>query len=65
MQNIIFKCNSQEKNQFMVHAEKAGLGASVVLRNLVHLYLTDLDVMHKALTFAATIDKGEKENEEI
>lgn len=49
----------------MVHAEKAGLGASAVLRNLVHLYLTDLEVMHKALTFAATIDKGEKENEEI
>ena len=47
----------------MVHTEKAGLSASKVLRNLVHLYLTDTDVRQKALTFAPSIEKGENKNE--
>ena len=47
----------------MVHAEQVGLGASAVLRNLVHLYLTDTDVRQKALTFAPSIEKGENKNE--
>lgn len=61
MQNMIFKCDRQEKNLFMVNAEKAGLGASMVLRNLVHLYLTDSEIRRKALTFG----KGKEENETV
>ena len=41
MQNFVFRCDYNEKNQFMVHADRMGLDASFLLRRMVHLFLTD------------------------
>lgn len=49
MTTMIFRCDSNEKNQFMLAADRLGLDASFLLRKLVHLFLTDLDVRKKAL----------------
>lgn len=41
MQNFVFRCDYNEKNQFMVQADRMGLDASFLLRRMVHLFLTD------------------------
>ena len=49
MTTMIFRCDSNEKNQFMLAADRLGLDASFLLRKLVHLFLNDPDVRKKAL----------------
>ncbi|MBR4235833.1 MAG: hypothetical protein IKR85_07210 [Clostridia bacterium] len=40
-QNVIFRCDTDEKIKFMVEAEQLGLDASFLLRRMVHLFLHD------------------------
>ena len=54
MQNFTFRCDSDEKNSFMLEAEKIGLDASFLLRRFVHLFLTDKEVRQALLTLEKT-----------
>ena len=58
MVNCTFRCDYDEKNRFMVEAEKIGLDASFLFRRFIHLFLTDKDV-RKALL---TLEKDYKED---
>ena len=51
MTTMVFRCDSGEKNQFMLAAERLELDGSFLLRKLVHLFLNDPDVRKKALSF--------------
>ena len=45
----MFRCDYDEKNQFMVEAEKMGLDASFLLRRIVHLFLHDRYFLQRVL----------------
>ena len=49
MQNVVFRCDTEEKNKFMVDAEKMGLDASFLLRRMVHLFLCDKYLRQRVL----------------
>ena len=51
MTTMVFRCDSGEKNQFMLAAEHLELDGSFLLLKLVHLFLNDPDVRKKALSF--------------
>ncbi len=57
MTNCTFRCDYNEKNRFMVEAEKIGLDASFLLRRFVHLFLTDKDVRQALLTLEKNYEK--------
>lgn len=57
MTNCTFRCDYNEKNSFMVEAEKIGLDASFLLRRFVHLFLTDKDVRQALLTLEKNYEK--------
>ena len=42
--NVIFRCDSKEKQQFMCECSKMEIYSSVILRRFVHLFLTDRTV---------------------
>lgn len=50
MSNYTFRCDYDEKNRFMVEAEKLGLDAAFLLRRFIHLFLTDREVRQALLT---------------
>lgn len=54
MTNCTFRCDNDEKNRFMVEAEKIGLDASFLLRRFIHLFLTDKEVRQALLTLEKT-----------
>lgn len=58
MTNCTFRCDYDEKNRFMVYAEKLGLDASFLLRRFIHLFLTDQEVRQALLT----LEKNYKED---
>lgn len=58
MCNYTFRCDNDEKNRFMVEAEKLGLDASFLFRRFIHLFLTDWEVRQALLT----LEKTYKEN---
>ena len=49
MQNLVFRCDSEDKRKFMVIADKMGLDASFLLRRMVHLFLTDSYLRERVL----------------
>lgn len=49
MSNCIFRCDYDEKNKFMVDAERMGLDASFLLRRMVHLFLMDKSFRERVL----------------
>ena len=58
MTNFTFRCDNDEKNRFMVEAEKYGLDASFLLRRFIHLFLTDQETRQLVLTLEKSY-KGE------
>ena len=56
MQNMVFRCESDEKNKFMIDAEKMGLDASFLLRRMVHLFLTDRIMRERVLNLENKIN---------
>ena len=56
MQNMVFRCESDDKNKFMVDAEKMGLDASFLLRRMVHLFLTDKITRERVLNLEDRIN---------
>ena len=56
--NLIFRCENNEKNGFMLEAEKMGLNASLLLRRMIHLFMTDKPFRDRVLSLQA-----DKENE--
>ena len=59
MQNMVFRCDSEEKNKFQVEAEGMGLDASFLLRRMVHLFLCDRYLRERVLNLQC-----EQQNEE-
>ena len=49
MQNFVFRCDTDEKNQFMVDAERMGLDSSFLMRRMVHLFLCDKYLRQRVL----------------
>lgn len=56
MGNTVFRCNYDEKNAFMVEAERLGLDASFLLRRMVHLFLTDKITRERVLNLEDRIN---------
>ena len=54
--NIIFRCDNSEKNSFMLEAEKMGLNASLLLRRMIHLFLTDKPFRDRVLNLQSDKD---------
>lgn len=54
MTNCTFRCDYEQKNRFMVEAEKIGLDASFLLRRFIYLFLTDKDLRQIILTLEKT-----------
>ena len=53
---MVFRCESEEKNQFQVEAEKMGLDASFLLRRMVHLFLYDKYLRERVLNLEISND---------
>ncbi len=60
MQNVVFRCETEEKNKFMVDAERMGLDASFLLRRMVHLFLFDRCLRERVLNLQS---EQEQDNE--
>ena len=53
---MVFRCENDEKNKFMIDAEKMGLDASFLLRRMVHLFLTDKITRERVLNLEDRIN---------
>ena len=53
---MVFRCENDEKNKFMIDAEKMGLDASFLLRRMVHLFLTDRIMRERVLNLENKIN---------
>ena len=57
--NFIFRCDNDEKNKFMVEAERIGLNASIIMRRMLHLFMTDKLLRDRVLNLQADNQKKE------
>jgi hypothetical protein len=57
MTNCTFRCDYDEKNRFMVEADRLGLDSAFLLRRFIHLFLTDKEIRRILLT----LENPEKE----